>query len=114
MLNVQSECKALTNLVFYLAFYLARLSSYVSVKETMRERRSTFIEKKKEKCLSMLRHAPPDDFRPPAKNILLILITTKKVSRNTLSSLDLMRVNNSGHVSDDVIVKEKVTSEKGQ
>ena len=62
----------------------------------------------------MLRHAPPDDFRPPAKNILLILITTKKVSRNTLSSLDLMRVNNSGHVSDDVIVKEKVTSEKGQ
>ena len=37
--------------------------------------------------------------------------TAKKVSRNILSSLNLLRVNNSSHNSDDVMIKEKVTLE---
>lgn len=39
------------------------------------------------------------------RDVLLILATTKNVSRNILSSFNLLRVNNCSHVSVNVIIR---------
>ena len=62
-----------------------------------------------------LRHGSSFELSPPTKtttfasksDVLLILTTTKRVRRNTLSSLNLLTVNNSSHLSDDVLIEEK-------
>ena len=68
----------------------------------------------------MLRHGPSFALRHSAKTTtlasrrtVLLIVTTTKSAEKFLSSLNLLRVNNRGHMSDDVINKEKVISETG-